>query len=173
MKVRFWTANSDLGLLLTETKLYIRDLLRNFSIFWPVILLTDHLSVYHLCDISNCRKLSVNPLMSFQVFFRILIAAIVYALSRNFVIFGKISLFLHFSLVLTQERTNYCCYYMQLIHSKKEFQQNIRRISINGHCFRQKLFYKDLSSGSLLSKKMISFCVEKIQCFKGSHFWKV
>ena len=33
MKVRFWTGKSDLGLLLTETKLRIRDCLRNFSIF--------------------------------------------------------------------------------------------------------------------------------------------
>ena len=68
MKVRFWTANSDLGLLLTEKRLRIRDLLRNFSIFWPIILFTDSLPVYHRCDISNCRELSFNPLDEFPSF---------------------------------------------------------------------------------------------------------
>ena len=38
MKVRFWTGKLDLELLLTETKLRFRDRLRNFSIFWPIIL---------------------------------------------------------------------------------------------------------------------------------------
>ena len=68
MKVRFWTANLGLGLLLTEKRLRIRDLLRNFSIFWPIILFTDSLPVYHRHDISNCRELSFNPLDEFPSF---------------------------------------------------------------------------------------------------------
>ena len=51
-----------------KKRLRIRDLLRNFSIFWPIILFTDSLPVYHRCDISNCRELSFNPLDEFPSF---------------------------------------------------------------------------------------------------------
>ena len=68
MNVQFRTANLGLGLLLTEKRLRIRDLLRNFSIFWPIILFTDSLPVCHRRDISNCRELSFNPLDEFPSF---------------------------------------------------------------------------------------------------------
>ena len=75
----YWRKQDYEWLRLLHMNMRIRYLLRNFSIILPIILLTNHLPVYHICDISNCRKLSFNPLMGFQFYLDILVAVIVYA----------------------------------------------------------------------------------------------